>query len=380
MNFVIDVRPLIYPGTGNYTYLFFILKDFLKITKNNHWNYIFISHKKISDESFQMLKSYGEVYIDKTLLSRLGPLWLHFRVPQILQEKKAHIFWSTLFIQPFALKKRMNVFSVLNIHDLNAWVVPQTMIIWNRWYLKLFTRNSIQNSDLILCLSQTTKDLIFKYFPAFIKKQGKFKVVYPGIIKIMEKEKKPENLQNGIKQFLFSLGTLEPRKNFDNLIKAYILAKEEKNDLLPLVIAGKPGWQMTQLLKNLSNNLLKEKGVYFVPSPDSRELKWLYKNCRYFVFPSLYEGFGLPILECSIYKKIQLISQIPIFLEIGRYVDNIYFFSDVKNINSLKIDILQLSEKKYVKKKKIKPIPFSYQLSAKLILKYIQEFYLLARN
>ncbi|GIX42687.1 MAG: glycosyl transferase [Leptospiraceae bacterium] len=381
MKIAVDIRPLSYPGTGNATYLYHILKEVLHISKNYDWKWLFLSNKGIHPIYLDLLSENIELSIESSLFSfnRIGPVWLHKNVPKILQKYKPDLFWSTLFLLPFNFKKRLNIPNILNIHDLSAWIAPETMKLWNQKYLRLFTLNSLLNADEILCLSETTKDLILTIFKDSKEiSQKNLHVVYPGIIEPPQERKKPL-LMPVENEFFLSVGTLEPRKNFETIIHAYIAAKKENTYLPPLIIAGKPGWQMNETLINLSKNQFKTNNIFFIDSPSNEELFWLYENCSLFLFPSIYEGFGLPILEAAIFKKPQVLSNIEIFKEIGQYLDGITFIENPKNITLWKDAILFFSNErnlesynKKIKNKKLKV--FDYKNSAKNIIKIIQKY------
>lgn len=380
MNIGVDVRPLIYPGTGNANFLYNILKEVI-LHSNKNWKWRFFSHKVIHKEFSEILTEQTELFISSSLFPRFGPIWLHFSLPKLLKKYQIDLFWEPLFLLPFNFKKRTSIPALLNIHDLNAWLFPDTMKKWESLNLKIFTKNSIQNADEVFCLSYTTKNLILEIFHQDLKEnsKNKLKVIYPGIVEPPTNRKKPQSFvipNEG--NFFLAVGTLEPRKNFDTLIKAYLDAKKEFSYLPPLVIAGKPGWKMTNLLKELANHRLKKNNIFFIHSPKKEELFWLYENCLAFFYPSIYEGFGLQILEAAYFNKFQIISDIPIFREIGNYLEDIEYVEDPLNINLWKEKFLMFSNKNKKNNKKRKNNQlfsiFSYQQSAKKIIEIIQKY------
>lgn len=378
MNIGVDVRPLIYPGTGNANFLYNILKEVILNSKKN-WNWKFFSHKVIHKEFSEILTEQTELYISSSLFPKFGPIWLHFSLPKLLKKYKIDLFWEPLFLLPLNFKKRISIPALLNIHDLNAWLFPDTMKKWESLNLKIFTKNSIQNADEVFCLSLTTKNLILEIFHRDLDKnsENKLKVIYPGIIEPPTNRKKPYNFTIN-EEFFLAVGTLEPRKNFDTLIKAYLEAKKEFTYLPPLVIAGKPGWKMNYLLKELANHRLKKDNIFFIHSPKKEELFWLYENCLAFFYPSIYEGFGLQILEAAYFGKFQVISKIPIFQEIGNYIENIEYVEDPLNTFLWKEKFLMFSNKNKKNNNKSKNnllySIFNYQQSAKKIIEIIEKY------
>jgi glycosyltransferase involved in cell wall biosynthesis len=96
--------------------------------------------------------------------------------------------------------------------------------------------------------------------------------------------------------FWLNVGTIEPRKNQRGLLKAYARLKAHQGTRLPLVLAGGKGWLMEDFDRCLADPELRED-VLVLGYVEETELQWLYQNCFAFVYPSLYEGFGLPALE-----------------------------------------------------------------------------------
>ncbi|MCX5909760.1 MAG: glycosyltransferase family 1 protein [Deltaproteobacteria bacterium] len=96
--------------------------------------------------------------------------------------------------------------------------------------------------------------------------------------------------------FWLNVGVLEPRKNQKGLIRAYALLKANLGGTFPLVIAGGQGWLMEDSEKALASRGLQQD-VFLLGYVDNEALQWLYQNCFAFIYPSLFEGFGLPVLE-----------------------------------------------------------------------------------
>jgi glycosyltransferase involved in cell wall biosynthesis len=376
MKIAVDVRPLSYPGTGNAVYLYHILKEVLELTKQKNWKWIFLTNKKIHPDYVDLLEGDVDISIETSILyQKLGPLWFHRKVPLLLKKYSPNVFWSTLFLLPYQYKHQVAIPAILNIHDLSAWVAPKTMKFWNQKYLKLFTLNSLINADEILCLSETTKNLILRIFQDSDDIKNKnYHVIYPGIIEPRINRKKPLNMPLG-NEFFLSVGTLEPRKNFETIIRAYIEAKKEYTYLPPLIIAGKPGWRMNETLQQLSKNQFRSENIFFIEAPSVDELFWLYENCLLFLFPSTYEGFGLPILEAAYFKKHQIISKIEIFQEIGRWIDGVTYIENPMNPIEWKDAILFYSNKKHQKKIKNQNLRFfDYKNSAKKMVEILQKY------
>ncbi|HCR4577211.1 TPA: glycosyltransferase family 4 protein, partial [Enterococcus faecium] len=133
-------------------------------------------------------------------------------------------------------------------------------------------------------------------------------------------------------EFYMCLATLEPRKNLRLLIDAYAdLILEGRTDK-KLVLAGRRGWKINDLLNNLDENV--KNNIVLTGFIDDKDLPKLYKSASVFIFPSLYEGFGIPALEALACGTQTIVSNIPIFKE--AFGDAVTYFlnndkDDLKN-------------------------------------------------
>lgn len=324
MRILVDARPLITVGNGNARYLSAMLDSAIRLKPDWHWH--LISHRALNTSySSIFTQSNVEISIHGSLMSKAGPLWLHTpfsgSVIDIINRVEPDLFWSTLFLLPYHYQKRTTVPAILNVHDLNPFIVPQTMKSWVRIYSRQFLKDSIRNADRVLCLSETTRNHILQLIENVDPQ--KLTVQYPGINKPPDTRKRPAALPVSIteNQFFLAVGTLENRKNFDTLIQAHIEAGRQNANLLPLVIAGGTGWNMTPLLKKLQRNEFIANKIYFVKSPQDSELFWLYQNAKALFFSSFHEGFGLPVIEALQFQKPIYLSDIDIFREIAPSAD-----------------------------------------------------------
>jgi glycosyltransferase involved in cell wall biosynthesis len=313
MRILVDARPLITFGNGNARYLAGMLDAAVRRMTDWHWH--LISPKGLhSGHAGIFSRPNVELLIDRSLFAKSGPTWLHGRVPTLINEIRPDLFWSTLFLLPHNYRKRTDVPVILNVHDVNPFVAPETMKGWNRLYSRMFLRESILAADRVLCLSATTRNDILRTVPDV--DPAKLTVLYPGMSVPPAHRKMPVSFPVDVKEFYLAVGTLEARKNFETLIRAYLHAQLANPYLPALVIAGSRGWKVSTLLEDLQANRLTENRIFYVPSPSDAELFWLYENALALFFSSLHEGFGLPALEALYFKKPVYLSDIPIFREI----------------------------------------------------------------
>lgn len=177
------------------------------------------------------------------------------------------------------------------IYDLSMFVTPKTHPPSRVLMYKILFGKTIENCHKIVVISQSTKLDLIKYYkiPA-----NKIIVVYPSLPKITKIQKKPKIAVR--KPYILYLGTLEPRKNITLIIKAVHQLKSTSFFPYQLIIAGKKGWGYSGIFK-LVKKLRLEKEVTFTGYVSEKEKHYLYKHASLFVYPSFYEGFGIPPLE-----------------------------------------------------------------------------------
>ncbi len=186
--------------------------------------------------------------------------------------------------------------SVFTIHDLSYLLFPSTHSRLNRQYLSLMMPRFLR-ADAVVADSQSTKRDVIEHYGV---QEDSVQVVYPGVSSRFARvpEEDVRSLRTRLRlpaEFILAVGTIEPRKNLIVLLEALsLLALEGKTP--PLVIAGRRGWLSDPFFRRLSE-LRLEKQVQVLGYVQEDDLPALYSACRTLAFPSLYEGFGLPILE-----------------------------------------------------------------------------------
>jgi glycosyltransferase involved in cell wall biosynthesis len=221
-------------------------------------------------------------------------LWHRLRLPIPVEwfTGPVDIFHSTDFVLPPVRGAR----TILTVHDLTFMRLPQCAEAGLRAYLNKVVPRSIERADLVLADSQSTKNDLIELLGV---SPDRIEVVYAGVERRFRPMEGEIALQRVKKRygldfpFILSLGTLEPRKNFSGLIEAYALMKNKE---LKLVIVGGKGWLNDEIFARVEELGLSGQVIFpgFVADED---LPALYNLAELFVFPSLYEGFGLPPLE-----------------------------------------------------------------------------------
>jgi glycosyltransferase involved in cell wall biosynthesis len=221
---------------------------------------------------------------------------LFWNCPPLDLEKRLgspDIIHSNNFFCPRGLRHARLVYS---LYDLSFLVHPEWTTEQNRTACFQGVFDASLHADLIISISQYSRRHFLETFPHY--PDDRIAVVYPASRfapsgSVRYPKDLPSRLQG---PFWLSVGTLEPRKNHRKLIKAYSLLKAKHGSSHPLVLAGSQGWLMHDFEEELDSLNLKQDVLLLGYTKDST-LQWLYQNCLTFIYPSLFEGFGMPVLE-----------------------------------------------------------------------------------
>jgi glycosyltransferase involved in cell wall biosynthesis len=184
---------------------------------------------------------------------------------------------------------------VVTIHDLSFLFYPQSFRPLNRFYLKLFARLSARRARRVIAVSESTKrDAVKQYGVTPEQVDVVYNGVDPAFRPLPTDQVSAFRADRGLpEQFILFVGTLEPRKNIARLIQAYAQLPGARP---PLIFVGGKGWFYDEIFA-LVERLNLGAEVHFAGYVPTDDLPWWYNAADLFVYPSLYEGFGLPPLE-----------------------------------------------------------------------------------
>jgi glycosyltransferase involved in cell wall biosynthesis len=228
-------------------------------------------------------------------------LWTHRALASTVIQHKPDVLFVPAHVLPFVLPASRLPPSVVTIHDLGHRYFPEAHTHFQRLYLELSTRWAARQATRLIAISQTTANDLNRFYGAPAEK---IQVIYeataaPGPVSRSQQAAVAQRYAL-TRPYALYLGTIQPRKNLARLIQAYARLHAQQPLPWDLVLAGNPGWLSDPLYALVAEQGLSER-VRFIGYVAETELPALYQGAHFFCFPSLFEGFGLPILEAQSY-------------------------------------------------------------------------------
>jgi glycosyltransferase involved in cell wall biosynthesis len=320
-----------------------------------------------------------------------GKLWTQWRLPLDLywNRPRPNVFFSPTHYAP----RFSPVPTVMSVMDLSYLYFPELFNKSDLYQLRNWTAYSVKNAKKVLTISNSSRDDIIKEYAV---KKDKVVAIHPGIKETISLKPHVFSMNQlkakyGISDnFILFVGTLQPRKNITRLIEAFSqivsndpqmnsnkLDKDSGNSRmkdLQLIVVGKKGWLYESILQTPQNLGIEDK-VKFLEDVSDDELSLFYKHALCYVLPSLYEGFGLPVLEAMQHGCPVITSKISSLPEAGGdaalYVDP----GDIKDIAEKMTQVIT-NEKlrdEMREKGKIQVRKFSWEKTARATLDVLQE-------
>ncbi len=302
-----------YTGLGNYSRD--LIRNLLTFFPNNEYH--LYAPKIVENPRFDFVNLYKNV---------------HSHSPESPYHKRFKGIWRTLDLEKELLKNEIDVFHglsneipkrtsnkikyVVTIHDLIFKRFPSTYNAIDRKIYDIKFKYAAQKADKIIAISEQTKQDIVDFYQIA---PSKIEVIYQTChqnfkhqyseeekSKVREKYKLPE-------QYLLNVGTIETRKNLNALIQALPLLKNK----IPLVVVGKKTKYINFIKVQMQKLKLSDNQVLFLEGVSIDELPAIYQMAEIFVYPSVFEGFGIPIIEALYSKTPVITTQGGCFLEAG---------------------------------------------------------------
>lgn len=240
-------------------------------------------------------------------------LWEQLALPLVAQRTRLDLLHGSVNVNP-AISPCP---SVVTVHDLSFMRFPQAFPALQRLYLRTQVRRSARGARRVIAVSEATRRDVTALFgvPA-----ERIDVVYNGVdpsfCPAPQDQVAAFRRRQGLpERYLLHVGTLEPRKNLVRLIQAFHAARRQSQDLqtVKLILVGGKGWSYDEIFREVERLTLADAVSFAGYVPDEM-LPWWYRAASVFVYPSLLEGFGLPVLEamaCGVPVVTSRVSSLP---------------------------------------------------------------------
>ena len=268
----------------------YFLKD-MRINTRKSWLKLKDSRKAGVFASIKLIS----LRIIKILIELVDDINYTFKLASSLKKNNIDIYiGSSTYYFPYFFFSKIKKASI--IYDLVWKLYPETMEFGNKIRMRFFTMRNMKKIDLLISISENTKkdtheilniDTDIEAIPLAADNNIFYKADSASISRIKSK-------YTITKKYILSVCTLEPRKNLETLLKAY--KKMENWKEYQLVLVGMTGWIKSDFFKGLEDSGIYDN-IIFTGYVANDDLAPLYTGAEVFVFPSLYEGFGLPVLE-----------------------------------------------------------------------------------
>lgn len=301
-----------FTGLGNYSRS--LLRNLNTYHKEMDYYLYTPKIKAAPDTQFFLDHPEYTTYVSKALFKSY---WRSFSMTKQLKKDRLDLYHGLSHEIPVNIHKTA-IKSIVTVHDLIFKVHPETYSPIDQFTFDLKYRNSCKRADRIIAISENTKKDLIKFYDIA---SDKIDVVYQSCAPLFFEESNRNVASTLFKEYnlpsvyMLSVGTVEARKNLKVVIEAYRYLSADLK--LPLVIVGK-GKKYKNEIKALIQELgLSNKIIWMDNLKDNHSLKALYQNAQLLVYPSFYEGFGLPVAEALLCKTPVIAAQTSSLTEAG---------------------------------------------------------------
>ncbi len=295
MRIGVDVFPLC-PHSGDAGIARALRETLLELQKLDHENDYYLYSKL--DFDFHFKNPRWHKCLHPGIPYTLGTLYLKKGLKDADGRSELDVFWATRITFPFGLGA--GVGRVITVYDLVWLHYPETMTAMNRAAFRVSAASGLRQADRILSISESTSRGLEEHFGVT---RDKIDVAYLGVSARFAPRERGECARfiaakyGASADYICAVGTVEPRKNLITLIEAMRFLQQRGGWQHQLLIAGRSGWKNSAVYASIERCGLTEHEVKFLGRVPEEDLPLLYAGAALFVFPSLYEGFGLPLLE-----------------------------------------------------------------------------------
>lgn len=313
--------------TGVEWYAFFVIQELKKILPSDV-RIILYSDVPLQGELADLPQNWSS----KVLSWRPKRFWTQIRMSYEMLFHTPDILFIPAHVFPLIHPKK----TLMTVHDVAAYAFPESYNWFERWYSTWSANYAVQKLWKVIVPSEFTKEELLK--TAKNKKQNSIFVVHNGFDEKFLQHSTHEEIESVLKKYslqkpyLLSIGRLEEKKNTWRIIKAFeILKQKEEFKNYSLVLIGKPGHGYEKVKETLEHSPVK-KDILFPGWIGKNDLPALMQGADLFVFPSLYEGFGIPVLEALAAGTPVLTSEGSSLKEVG---GEAVFYVDPNNVEAI---------------------------------------------
>ncbi len=313
---LIDASTVIEKKDGLSQYIISILNNIPQQSFEEFHFMVLINKGVLRKELWKVIGT-GKFEIIEEKIAPIGPkrdwdLLFFFRK----YKNKFDLFHSTSNQYPLFLKN-----GIATVHDITF-----KKYLDSKWwtfnmasrYLNLVIKKSLTNATAVIAVSQFTKNDLVQQFDLDVKRAEKISVIYEGWEHLIKEEE--DEIDNSLPQlgsYLFYVGNTRVHKNIKNLLKSFAIASKKLPSNIKLVISGDESFLSKEDKAVVSEINQSKQRIVFTGFVSKAVLDHLFKNAAAFIFPSLYEGFGIPVLEAFYFKKPILCSNVTSLPEIA---------------------------------------------------------------
>lgn len=327
-----------YRNSGVSRYIRFLLTELAKRPGNNEYT-VFVNGQDVIERfaaQHPQITYVSAPWSESRPAQRIA--WEQLTLPSLLRQRHIDVLHSPVNVLPEMVPQHCA--TVVTLHDLAFLRFPEVLTRAKRMYHRTFTIRSLQRATMVITVSDSTKQDAYELVGI---PEERMSTVYTCIDErfsnvIGEEQKRTFRAQKGLADgFILYLGTLEPRKNLSTLIDAYAQLRQRGATSLPLVVAGSKGWLYQSIFERVQQHGLEAEVLFPGFVPDTEQALW-YAAATVFVYPSLYEGFGLPVTEALVCGTPAVTSNVSSLPEAGA---NIAVTVDPQDATALAEAILQ---------------------------------------
>ena len=294
MKIGIDARPLTVQNfTGIPNYVYQICKQWME--KHPEHEYYLMARNPICFKEENLPDNWH--ILNTPWIIDWGKFWFMFEMPKLIKEYELDAFWGPNYMLP---RKVRGVDYFVSVMDMAIFRFKHVGQFVNSIQIKSTLKSTTKKAKRIIAISESTKKDVVELMNVEPEKVAVTYIAGDSDNKVASGAIRTE-IQS-LKDYFLVIGTIEPRKNIVTIVEGFEKYCDKTKDAeMILVLAGGRGWNCEKLYNRVHNSVYADR-IYMPGFVSDAEKDYMYKHAKAFVYPSLYEGFGMPILEAFRYS------------------------------------------------------------------------------